>query len=111
MILLVSLLQDPFRIDSVGFFTTGSIFVLILMVSLLQDPFRIDSNGFFTTDPDTEGSREGQPEVPKIPLLKSRFFTMWAGPFSSPGGRRDFSEAEPSREGSKVTNLHEASRK
>ena len=40
-----------------------------------------------------------------------RFFIMWAGPFSSPGGREDFSEAEPSRAGSKVTNLHEASRK
>ena len=40
-----------------------------------------------------------------------RFFIMWEGPFSSPGGWEDFSEAEPSRAGSKVTNLHEASRK
>ena len=116
--------QDRLRIDSAGFFTTGSIsywfcgffttesisywfcwflyyrihFVLILSDSLLQKP-------------DTEGSRESQPEVPKIPLLKSRFFIMWEGPFSSPGGWEDFSEAEPSRAGSKVTNLHEASRK
>ena len=54
--------QDRLRIDSAGFFTTGSIsywfcwflyyrihFVLILLVSLLQNRFRIDSVGFFTT--------------------------------------------------------------
>jgi len=76
LILPVSLLQDPFRIDSAGFFTTESIsywfcwflyygiysywfcwflyyglhFVLILLVSLLRDPFRIDSVRFFTTE-------------------------------------------------------------
>ena len=63
LILSVSLLQNRFRIDSVGFFTTGSIsysfcpilyyrieFVVILLVSLLQDPVRIDSVRFFTTE-------------------------------------------------------------
>ena len=98
MILLVSLLQNPFRIDSVGFFTTGSISYSFCPILEYRRP-------------DSGGTREGQPEVPKIPLLKSRFFIMWEGPFSSPGGWEDFSEAEPSRAGSKVTNLHEASRK
>ena len=84
---------------------------MILSVSLLQDPFRIDSVGFFTTEA-RHKRLQGRPTGgPEISFTEKQIFTMWADLFSSPGGPRGFSEAVPSRAGSKVRNLHEASRK